>query len=73
VASIQATFNESCVGDDIRKKVAEANGVSIELVTQRCADMDAALKNKDGDRYRALDEKIAPKKPDAAPKKPAGK
>jgi hypothetical protein len=73
VESIRATFNASCLGDELRKKTADANKVPVEMVNKGCGEMDAALQNKDEEFYRERDKKLFPQKPEASPKKPGAK
>lgn len=76
VESIRATFNASCLGEDVRKKAADANKVPLEVVNKGCGEMDAALQNKDVEFYRERDKKLFPQKqepPALFPKKPGEK
>ncbi|MBY0510027.1 MAG: hypothetical protein K2P94_07720 [Rhodospirillaceae bacterium] len=73
VESIRATFNASCLGDDLRKKAADANKVPVEMVSKGCGEMEAALQNKDVEFYRERDKTLFPQKPDIFPKKPGPK
>jgi hypothetical protein len=43
IESVRKTFDDFCTSGDRRKKTAAENGVDMDTVNRRCADMSAAL------------------------------